>query len=836
MKTILCSLNLLIFLLISVQGKTTTPTQGGKLVTVSVHSQGLENNVFNDAATRNVTVYLPECYESDKEKSYPVLYLLPWENSINKGWFSICNDKYLQEILDNCILSGKIKPMIVVVPDGSNKLKGSWYSNSLLTGKWEDYIVKDVVNYIDSHFRTIPFAESRGIAGHSMGGYGALKLATKHPDVFSAVYSLNAFVDFETFMADTVIWEKSITTAQSARTFPTGDLFSDKLIAMAAAFAPDINNEPLFGSFFRSGNGSFNADAAEKWLDHDPYRMITVYEEHLKKLKGITIDCSNSDATILLNSRYHEALKNKNIPAEFRYYSGSNEKLLLGRVREFMLPMFSEKLIHSLFQVENYKHCYSKSDKLNVRIFKEGIIYLVPLSTAGNNESIVSEKVFSLEVNPGESVEIPLKGIKNGIYRIYGISSNGFIYKPAIVGINDGIPRVQICAVDSYSAEKICCSLTYGKETYPEVPESGITINAMGDLNFCLKRDGYCTVNKSITIYTDTVIMVPLIKDSYVKVIDKASKEPVYEAVVTHDMQARLTDIKGLTKIQNLQNGTLNCRIYRKGYFTEAVSVPLIPGETAVLEVTRKKAQVKFDLVNGENPVPGISVILNEKEAFTDEDGKVAFDEIDARKEHIFTIEGSCYSMVSESFYLETDTTIRIILQPEITHQGMKLPTDNSTILLKPAVDGIFYVVREGTESSLATISKNFVWKSSVVAGMEVTFQLSDFPAEYEYVLYFIPIRICNYKKSAQLYTSVTARNEGNVIIFPNPVQKELTIQLNRRQPFMVEIINIHGKVTYQAEETGISHKVDLSSLSSGIYFVHVKSGDFSITHKVLKH
>jgi S-formylglutathione hydrolase len=835
MKTILRSFILLVSLVLSFQITTSATTQGGKLVTVGIHSPGLENNVFKDAATRNVTVYLPACYEADQEKSYPVLYLLPWENSTHKGWFSICNDKYLQEILDNCILAGKIKPMIVVVPDGSNKMKGSWYSNSLVTGKWEDYIVKDVVEYIDFHFRTIPFAESRGIAGHSMGGYGALKLATKHPDVFSAVYSLNAFVDFETFMSDTVIWKKSITTAQSSQTFPTGDPLSDKLIAMAAAFAPDKNNEPFYGSLFRSGDGSFNAEAAEKWLDHDPYRMINTYEEHLKKLKGIIIDCSNSDATIFLNSRYHQALKNKNIPADFRYYSGSDEKLLLERARQFMLPMFSEKLMHSLFQIENYSHCYLNSDNLKAKILKDATIYIVPLSTEGNVASIASEKVFSTQANQGTLLEIPLQGFKNGIYRLYGISSNGFIDKPVIFGINDGVPTVQICAVDSYTGEKICCCLNTGSGSCSKITEDGYFLKAMGNLNLCLKNEGYCTVNKSVTVYSDTAFLVHLIKDSYVKVIDKTSKEPVYEAVVSHEMQANLTNNEGIAKIQNLQNGNLNCRIFRSGYFTEVVSVPLIPGETAVLKMTRKKAQVSFELLNDYNPVPGINVLLNEKEISTDQDGKVAFDETDARKEYSFTIKSSCYETVSGSFFLETDTIIKVNLQPDISHLGFKVPAIVNSLLLKPSVDGIFYLVHEDTESNLATISTNYVWKSQILAGSEVTLYMTYFPGNREYILYFIPTQICNYQKSAQLYTSLSDENRGKVMIYPNPVKEELTIQFNRRQHFRVEIINLHGKILYQSENTGISHKVNLSSFSSGVYFVHIKSADFTVTQKVMK-
>ena len=62
--------------------------------------------------------------------------------------------------------------MIIVLPNSFNKYKGSVYTNSEVTGQWEDFIVEDVIAFMDSNYRTIATAEGRGLAGHSMGGYG----------------------------------------------------------------------------------------------------------------------------------------------------------------------------------------------------------------------------------------------------------------------------------------------------------------------------------------------------------------------------------------------------------------------------------------------------------------------------------------------------------------------------------------------------------------------------------------------------------------------------------------------------------------------------------------
>lgn len=70
--------------------------------------------------------------------------------------------------------------------------QGSMYSNSVTTGDWEGYITRDLVSYVDARYRTIPARGSRGLAGHSMGGYGTIRIAMKHPDVFASIYIMSA--------------------------------------------------------------------------------------------------------------------------------------------------------------------------------------------------------------------------------------------------------------------------------------------------------------------------------------------------------------------------------------------------------------------------------------------------------------------------------------------------------------------------------------------------------------------------------------------------------------------------------------------------------------------
>ena len=158
----------------------------GKVVTTYITAKTLENKA-GENPKRRISVYLPPDYESSS-KQYPVIYFLHgffWSDSL-----LVSNDK-INRIFDRAIHLKKIKPVIVVMPDESTVFKGSFYANSKSSGNWSDFTSKELVDAIDRQYRTIPNKDSRGIAGHSMGGNGALRNAILHPETFSSVYALS---------------------------------------------------------------------------------------------------------------------------------------------------------------------------------------------------------------------------------------------------------------------------------------------------------------------------------------------------------------------------------------------------------------------------------------------------------------------------------------------------------------------------------------------------------------------------------------------------------------------------------------------------------------------
>ena len=225
-------------------------TASGKLIDAKVYSRALENNLLKDPADQQVAVYLPPGYEtSPRSKRFPVIYFLHGYSGENQV---LERGRQFEDLMNKLIASGAAREMIVVVPNGRNAYYGSFYTNSSVGGNWEDFISRDLVSYIDRNYRTIPQAASRGITGHSMGGYGSIVLGMKHPDVFGAVYSLSACCT--AMLADlgpsNTAWRQALNfkSKDDFRTDSFNNVYAIALTAMAAAFSPNPKQPQLFPS------------------------------------------------------------------------------------------------------------------------------------------------------------------------------------------------------------------------------------------------------------------------------------------------------------------------------------------------------------------------------------------------------------------------------------------------------------------------------------------------------------------------------------------------------------------------------------------------------------
>src|SRR5438552_18400537 len=161
----------------------------GSVEHIKVHGKWLEGNLEGDSPDRDVFVYLPPSHAANNGQRYPVVYLLHGYGLTAERWMTFAS---LAENADKDIAAGTMKEMILVNPDAFTKFNGSMYSASATIGDWEAFIADDLVAYVDSHYRTIPNRMSRGLGGHSMGGYGTIRIGMKRPDVFSSLYIMSA--------------------------------------------------------------------------------------------------------------------------------------------------------------------------------------------------------------------------------------------------------------------------------------------------------------------------------------------------------------------------------------------------------------------------------------------------------------------------------------------------------------------------------------------------------------------------------------------------------------------------------------------------------------------
>ncbi len=284
-----------------------------KLHSKEFTSSALLNNPIGNTAMRKMQVYTPPGYHHNRDQGYPVVYLLhslpfsekaytdqeEWDEWIDpNGMFTTYPD-FPQEgfrlWIDNLILAGTIDPMIIVMPNAETLPYGfSFYSNSALNGNFEDYIVNDLVDYIDNRFNTIANRDGRAIIGNSQGGHAAFKFGMKHPDIFGVVASHAGMIVIETVLSvgqDVVAENPNGFMGPDPAKFLTSAGY-----AMSAAWSPNLNNPPFFVDLpFDYPSGDVIPAIADLWYENDPFSMLDTYADNFRSLKGIYFDCGNFD-------------------------------------------------------------------------------------------------------------------------------------------------------------------------------------------------------------------------------------------------------------------------------------------------------------------------------------------------------------------------------------------------------------------------------------------------------------------------------------------------------------------------------------------------------------
>lgn len=277
----------------------------GSVVIERFESQVLRGNPLGDPYVRDIPVYLPPDYEAATSRRFPVIYWLHGFTGI--GLSSIAKSLWtpsLPELMDRVIAEGA-PPAILVMPDGSTRYGGSQYINSPATGRYEDHIVRELVPYIDQQYRTQPGADHRGVVGKSSGGYGALVLAMRNPDIFRGVASHSGDMYFEAgykpfFWKALNVINRHHGMAGFLRAF---DAMPKKardaadaltiLVAMAQAYSG--NPDGSFDLPLDVTTGEMRDAVWARWLEWDPVMMAERHAGALRQLRLLYIECGTRD-------------------------------------------------------------------------------------------------------------------------------------------------------------------------------------------------------------------------------------------------------------------------------------------------------------------------------------------------------------------------------------------------------------------------------------------------------------------------------------------------------------------------------------------------------------
>lgn len=314
-----------------------------RVMNLKFHPKSLKGNTLGEKEERELWVYLPEGYDKG-DQHYPVIYYLHGFTD-NYNTFKTLE---MKKLMDAAIKSGRIQACILVVPDSDTKFKGSFYAN-----EWADYIAVDLVNYIDSSFRTIKDKSSRGIAGHSMGGNGAMKLAMLYPNVFGSVHAMSPSV--LNWSTEFTLDNPSFAIIDKAKTQDDvfADFYASVLTAMGRTYAPDINSthfQARFPVVFKDGKREIDSAILDQWNKQFPIQIFDKDSDCLKQVSGVLIDCGTEDGyphIPITCKELSEKIKARGISCNYELYEGDHSSGLggtEGRIGKNMLEFFNKNL------------------------------------------------------------------------------------------------------------------------------------------------------------------------------------------------------------------------------------------------------------------------------------------------------------------------------------------------------------------------------------------------------------------------------------------------------------------------------------------------------------
>jgi S-formylglutathione hydrolase FrmB len=280
----------------------------GRLDEHVFESELLRGNALGDPRRRPLWVYLPPGYDDDEAKRYPSIYVIQGLTGQLDMWRNrFPFRRNFPELADELFASGGSPPAILVYVDCWTSLGGSQFLDSPATGRYHSYVCDEIVPWIDATYRTLAAPEHRGITGKSSGGYGAMVTPMLRPDLFGGLATHAGDALFEScylpeFRETTRALRDEYNGSyerfwQDFRSRPAMSKDSDHVLlnswCMAACYSADEDGTVRLP--FDPATGELVQEVWERWLEHDPVRMVRTHAEALRSLRAIYIDAGNKD-------------------------------------------------------------------------------------------------------------------------------------------------------------------------------------------------------------------------------------------------------------------------------------------------------------------------------------------------------------------------------------------------------------------------------------------------------------------------------------------------------------------------------------------------------------
>ena len=296
----------------------------------------MRENPLKDPHIRDIIIYLPPGYNQSRSRGYIAVFGLAGFKGTGRSFLNVDPlGENIEQRMNRLISERKCGPMMFVLIDCFTKFGGNQYINSSATGRYEDYIIDEVVPFIDKNYN----CSSHALLGKSSGGYGSIVLGMRHPGVFQAVVNHSGDAAFEyCYLPDFPKAIEAFRTAGSpkkwldyywkkANRHEEKDNAPLNVLAMAAHYSPNPRSSELGLQLpFNMKTGEILQNVWRRWLTWDPIRMAENYQTNLKKLKLIYLDCGSRDEfNLQLGARIlHSKLELMNIKHFYEEFDGGH--------------------------------------------------------------------------------------------------------------------------------------------------------------------------------------------------------------------------------------------------------------------------------------------------------------------------------------------------------------------------------------------------------------------------------------------------------------------------------------------------------------------------------